>query len=317
MAEWKLLCYDGTRFLLPTPLAWELNYGLGSPCDSFWVKTLWTPGQEDKLAAGTRVEVSEEGKVVFSGVLDECQCQWSEDGCVAELSGRGMQALLLDNQAAAVDYGQATLGEILRRYVTPYGIRLEREVYLPPVWGFSVTSGSSCWKVLYEFARYHGGVTPRFTREGKLVLHGWEDGSPLVMDDKTPVKEMLWRGQRYGVLSQVTVRDVTGWNSQTVVNEDFRARGGMCSRVMLLPKNTGYQARRYNARFQLERSAAELEVLEVTAAFGFAAWPGELVQLKRKDWGKNGVFRVRESKVRWDQEGLQTTLVLGAPDAVL
>ena len=57
--------------------------------------------------AGTRMEVTQEGKRVFTGVVDECLCQWDEQGCTAEISGRGMQALLLDNQAAAADFGQA------------------------------------------------------------------------------------------------------------------------------------------------------------------------------------------------------------------
>lgn len=88
-------------------------------------------------------------------MIDECETQWSPAGCVAEITGRGLQALLLDNQAEAADYGQATLAEILRRYVTPYGIGLEKAVSLPAVQGFSVASGSSCWKVLYTFARYY------------------------------------------------------------------------------------------------------------------------------------------------------------------
>ena len=42
--EWTMLCYDGTEYTLPTPVAWRLNYGLGTPCDSVWVKTLWSGG---------------------------------------------------------------------------------------------------------------------------------------------------------------------------------------------------------------------------------------------------------------------------------
>ena len=75
MAEWKMGCYDGERFALPTPLAWELNYGLGSPCDSFWVKTLWTPGQEERLAAGTRMQVMEGGGTVFTGEIGRASCR--------------------------------------------------------------------------------------------------------------------------------------------------------------------------------------------------------------------------------------------------
>lgn len=317
MAEWTLLGYDGKREVLPTALAWDLQYGLGSPCDSFRVKTLWTGGKEDRLAAGTRVQVTEGGKRVFTGVVDECLCQWDEHGCVAEISGRGMQALLLDNQAAAADFGQASLGEILRQYVSPYGIALEKAVQLPTVWGFSVGSGSSCWKVLYEFARYHGAATPRFTREGKLALHPWADGEPVQVDASAPVVKLVWKYQRYGVLSQVTVRDTTGWNPQVVGNADFQARGGQCSRVMLLPRKTAYQARRYNAQFQLDRSRARMETIEVTLAMGFAAWPGDLVQLTRPGWSRNGRYRVLESRVRMDESGLQTVLLLGDPAAVL
>lgn len=34
--------------------------------------------------------------------------------------------------------------------------------------------------------------------------------------------------------------------------------------MILLPKDTGFQARRYQAKFQLDRSAAERLVIEVT-----------------------------------------------------
>mgnify|MGYP003080727985 CR=1 FL=1 len=111
--EWTMLCYDGTEYTLPTPVAWRLNYGLGTPCDSVWVKTLWSAGQESRLADGTRLRVTEKGETLFFGVIDECETQWSPAGCVAEITGRGLQALLLDNQAEAADYGQATLAEIL------------------------------------------------------------------------------------------------------------------------------------------------------------------------------------------------------------
>lgn len=317
MTEWTLVCCTGKRYTLPDPVAWRLDYGLGSPCDGFWVKILWTAGQEEALADGVRMVVTEKGETVFTGIVDECECQWSEEGCTAEISGRGMQGLLLDNQAEAADYGQAALADILRNYVTPYGIELAENVSLPPVWGFSVTSGSSCWKVLYQFARYYAGVTPRFDRTGKLVLSPWKDGKPVELDERAPVTRLVLRERRYGVLSQITVKDVTGWNRQTVENAGFKARGGRCSRVILLPKNTGYQARRYEADFQLDRSAARMRQIEATAALAFAAWPGDLVKLTRAGWSRNGVYRVLESRVALDEGGCQTTLVLGDPKAVL
>ena len=108
MTTWTLTCYDGRTYPLPTPLAWRLEYGVGDPCDSFWVKTLWTEGEEAILADLTRLQVTQGGETLFMGVVDECETCWGPEGCTATFSGRGMQALLLDNQAEAADFGLAT-----------------------------------------------------------------------------------------------------------------------------------------------------------------------------------------------------------------
>lgn len=97
MTTWTLICYDGRTYPLPTPLAWRLEYGVGDPCDSFWVKTLWTEGEEAILADLTRLQVTQGSETLFLGVVDECETCWGPEGCTATFSGRGMQALLLDN----------------------------------------------------------------------------------------------------------------------------------------------------------------------------------------------------------------------------
>ena len=55
----------------------------------------------------------------------------------------------------------------------------------------------------------------------------------------------------------------------------------------------------------------------MTLALPFAAWPGDLIQLKRASFGQNGLYRVQESRVTQDEMGTETTLLLGDPDAVL
>ena len=85
----------------------------------------------------------------------------------------------------------------------------------------------------------------------------------------------------------------------------------------MLPKDTGFQARRYQAKFQLDRSAAERLVIEVTVALPFAAWPGDLVRLTRngmeREWNVSGA---REPGLPGEL-GHETTLVLGRPSGVL
>lgn len=314
----QLTCYDGRQYTLPAPLSWSLEYALGSPCDAFSVSIPWTPGQEEVLADATRLTARVDGELVFTGVVDECECRWQESGCTAELTGRGMQALLLDNEAETADYGVATLADILRDHVTPYGISLAAPASLPAVTGFSVSSGSSHWQVVDEFARYYAGVVPFFNRAGQLVLSGWDDSTAVCLDESVPVRSLLFREKRYGVLSQIVVRDRTKWSgSQTVVNETFQNRGGCCGRVLVLPTKSTYQTMRYNGQFQLDKSAADLRQIEVTVARPFFAWPGDLVNLQRSDWAVSNVYRVTESSVTLDEDGCLTKLVLKTKDAVL
>ena len=120
---------------------------------------------------------------MFSGVVDECEVNQGTEGLRLEVSGRGMAALLLDNEALGQDYGTATLEDILRDHVAPYGIELAGEASLPAVSPFSVPTGSSEWAVLYEFAQYCGGVCPRFDRAGRLVLEGWTEVENLAISD--------------------------------------------------------------------------------------------------------------------------------------
>ena len=312
-----LICYDGTKYQLPLPLSWQLDYALGVPCDSFWLRCVWEKGQEQVLADAVRFEAEENGETVFRGVVDECQVSRAGEGCLREVAGRGMAALLLDNEAGAADYQTATVEDILRDHVTPYGIETAGVDPLPAVSGFAVQSGSSEWKVLYDFARYYGGVAPRFDREGKLWLTGWQDGEAVVIGDSTPVTELVSRDRRYGVLSRVTVRDRTREVTETVENGEFLRRGGRSRRVLTMPGRSNYRAMRYSGQFQLDKSASELLRVQVRLPILFFAWPGQLVRLERWEWGRCGTFRVLESRVEADRSGGGTRLELGSPDAVI
>jgi hypothetical protein len=102
--ECYVLGYDGVRYQLPTLLAWKLEYGSRVPCDAFWVRCLWEPGEEKALSPAVRFIAEENGETVFTGVVDEFECQWSDSGGSLEISGRGLAALLLDNETQGADY---------------------------------------------------------------------------------------------------------------------------------------------------------------------------------------------------------------------
>lgn len=298
-------------------MAFQLSYGLGTPCDSFFLRCPWTVGQEGILRSVSRMTVQKDGSRIFFGVVDEWECSFDGSGYTLELVGRGVQALLLDNEALSADYGVATVQDILRTYVTPYGISLAGPASLPPVSGFSVRSGSSCWQVLYEFARYYGGVTPRFDPQGLLVLSPFADGKVTPIGGELPIKRLVLREKRYGVLSQVQMQNNVTKAIQTVKNEAFLQEGGSCSRVLMAPRNTSYQSMRYTAQYQLAQSQGERVRVELFLAQEFVAWPGELVALNLPSFGGNGRYRVLEATVSLGTEGYETRLLLGEPDRAI
>ena len=101
--------------------------------------------------------------------------------------------------------------------------------------------------------------------------------------------ELVCREKRYGVLSEILVRDKTRQQAERMVNRTFAEQGGRCRRVLTMPGRSGYQAMRYRGEFQLQRSQAERSRLELTVPQRFFAWPGDLVRLDRTGLGCNGV----------------------------
>ena len=139
----------------------------------------------------------------------------------------------------------------------------------------------------------------------------------MVLDSTVPVTRLVCRDRRYGVLSQVVVRDRYQDWTETVDNPSFQALGGRRRQVITMPGKGQYQAMRYSGQFQLEQSAAERLRLEVEVPKLFFARPGDLVQLAQPDWGRNGQYRVAQAQVGQDERGAWTVLELAPPDMVL
>ena len=306
-----LLLSGGGRLDLPTLTAWKLRRTGSVPCDSFEGTCLWDGAREPSLEGAYRLILEEDGARRFTGVLDEYRVTWSEEGGELFLSGRGMAALLLGNEAPGQDYQVATLEDILRDHVTPYGVEVAKREGIPAAPGFSVTSGASQWQVLYSFARYHGGVEPRFDVYGRLTVAPGERGGTVTLDHRAGPIEVIWQDKRYGVLSQVLVQDRGQLGTQQVTNEVFQAQGGRCSRVLTMPGKSAYEAMRYSGQFQLDRSYEERFRLEVTLPGSYVCEPGDRVEVALEQFGITGTWRVLETLARLDGSGSRVTLTLG------
>mgnify|MGYP003278158954 CR=1 FL=1 len=313
----ELICWDGRRIALPDVTGWKFQYGMGSPCDSFLLTCLWEPEGEDPLAEAVTFTAAEDGETVFTGVVDECERGWNGGGGFLTVSGRSMAARLLDNEALGMEYQVATWQDILRDHVAPYGVEcLPGGGNLPAVPGFVVETGSSEWQVVYQFCRYYGGVTPRFDRRGRLDVGPWPETAGLRLGAGAAVTALTLRDQRYGVLSQVLVRDRTTQAVRTVEEADFARRGGMSRRVLTMPGRSTYQAMRYSGEYQLTRAREELRRLEIELPGSFLAWPGELVEVDLPRGTGRGVWRVAEMTCRLDEQGRYTWLSLGEPEVL-
>ncbi|MGN8967476.1 hypothetical protein [Intestinimonas sp. HCP28S3_D6] len=317
MMEWRLSCWDGTVLLLPEPLEWEVEYTAGVPCDSFRLLCAWEPDVASGAEKAVTVTLTMDGSVYFKGIVDEVEHRIEGSGGYLEVSGRGIAALLLDNEAMPVDYLTATAEDILRDHVVPYGIQVGRVSELPVVSGFSVQSGQSEWQVLYQFACYYGGITPRFDRQGQLVIAPFSDGETLVLQGETAVTAIAWRVRRYGVLSEIWVRDRTRMAVEEVKNTGFAGQQIRRRQVMTMPGKSNYQAMRYSGDFQLRQSAKEFQRLTVTVPELFFAWPGDLLRMERPGWDCTGTWRVLEARVTAGADGGTTTLTLGEPGAAI
>ena len=304
----------GGRWTLPPATAWRLEYTAGVPCDSFWLRCPWEGDSPTRPGDWVGFQAEQDGERVFTGLVDECEVTADGRGRVLELSGRGMAARLLDNEALGQDYLCATQADILRDHVTPYGIETAPGAALGPVSRFSVAAGSSEWSVVYDFARYYGGVAPRFDRQGRLVLTGWNDSRERVVDDTTHLISLLRRDKRYGVLSQALVRDRWSGRVETAENAAFQAAGGRARRVITMPTRSSYKAMRYSGQFQLDKSASELARMEVTVGEAFCAWPGDLVTVRRSGWDWNGRYRTAQVTVGMDESGCWSRLELAEPE---
>lgn len=306
-----LLSPAGKRWRLPPFLSWRLTRTGTVPCDSFEGVCLWSEEWDERLSEAHRLIVEEKGARRFTGVTDEVELDWSEAGGRLTVSGRGLAALLLDNETAGQDYQAATTEDILRNHVTPYGLETAEKGALPTVPDFSASVGESEWDVLYSFAKYHGGVEPWLDVYGRLYLNGGERGRLLSLTDEEGVTALSWRDKRYGVYSEILVRDRGSLTVGRVSNAPFLAQGGACRRVLTMPAKSAYETMRYSGEYQLRESYAKRLRLTVTLPVSYVCEPTDRVRVALSKPGINGTWRVLESESVSDSRGVRTTLTLG------
>ena len=299
----------GALYQLPVLLRWDLTYTGSVPCDSMTATCLYDKSMAGILPKATRFIAYRDGEIMLRGVVDAYEISLSQQGLLATVEGRGMAALLLDNESEALSYERAVLSEILGNHVSPYGIQVKSQQSISGN-NYVVVSGSSQWKALQGFTHRFGGFDPYFSKDGALSVQPlWGSGKELHVDDDTPLLSLRKREQRYGVISEVLIQDKVQGISHSVQNQAFVQIGGQRRHVLYMPRSTA-DDRRYTGEYQIAQSALEqLEIL-LELPFPFAAFPGDRVGLALNRLELSGSYDVVSARSRMDGGGERTEVTL-------
>jgi len=301
--------FNGKQFKLPVLIEWNFSYGDALPCDAFEVTFLYEAAMYPALRDAVRFSAAYEGAAVFRGVVDDFEISVSEKGSAAVVHGRGLAALLLDNEAVAAQYYAASLDMILSSYVYPFGITNVRNVASFATQAFVIESGESAWKVIEDFVWFGCGVKPRFSPDGVLLI-GRQEGTVRRIDARTVVSEQTLKSRRYGILSEAVVKNKAAGTATVVVNEGFKVRGGCCRRVVNVPRRTLYNAMRATGEYQIKQSRENCFELALTVPGLFAAFPGDVVELLDTPTGAAGTYDVARSACFADGARAGTEMIL-------
>ena len=237
---------------LPPLLSWSIVHTGTVPCDSYTVTCLYSKEMAPILPLAAGFIGFEDGQLVARGIVDDFSVDL-DGGTTVTITGRGAAARLLDNESRPVTYQDATLEEIVRRHVTPYGVVAREVADVQARSVYTVAAGTSQWKVLESFCRTYGGFAPRFAINGALLAAPERDnGRRLCIGDADPVLHCSWREDHYGVLTEALVIDKKRNVSYSVKNPDMIAKGGQCRRVVYTPGQSTWAAMRYTGEYMID-----------------------------------------------------------------
>ena len=307
----KIITCRHETWELPALLVWKVLHTGTVPCDSYSVTFLYDRSMAEPLHLAAGFLAMEGENVMLRGIVDEYTVALGKSGLTATVSGRGYAARLLDNESRPLTYQGATLQEIIRNHVTPYGIQAAETAQVRADSAYPVAAGSRQWKALEGFCRPYGGFSPRFGRDGRLLAAPEKEGKRLRITGGDPVLSCVLREDHYGVLTEVLVIDKTRNTAYSVRNQDMLDRGGQCRRVVYTPGQSTWAAMRYTGEYQIQQSKKGERTVELALPGSFLAFPGDTAELDLEYLGLRGTFRVAEAENTFSREnGAQVTLTL-------
>ena len=158
---------------------------------------------------------------------------------------------------------------------------------------------------LAGYTRWAGGITPRFTPAGTLVLLPPGSGDRVTLD--APALEAVRAGCRYGVISQVVELDGKTGRQRRYDNP---ASAGIQRRRVMVRSGSGYRATGLDPEARIAAGEEQRRTLEITLPGLFLASPDDIVDLSLPELGAEGTYLVTTAESSGSAQGLFCTLGL-------
>jgi len=284
---------NGQAVSLPTLTGYTITHTDGDPCGCFEASFVADAQWQNALQSATIIKLFEDGKTMFTGVVDEVTFQLSSKGFTGQIFGRDLCGRLLDNQVRGAEFWSAQWEDIFIAYIKPFGIFKTATDNLPAVQRFSVDSGESCWRIVEGFCRHSAGVRPRFLPDGTLDIRRNYKGKTFAIDGKTALADLRLTQSFCEELSAVTEVDLSRKTVVTTKNDDWTDRNRRHEQVVLRTGRT-MAADWQTAPQRIAESRREWLHLIVTVAGKTEAMPRDFVAVTLPNIGVLGTFSVTE-----------------------
>ncbi|MBR5272475.1 MAG: hypothetical protein IKU25_03660 [Clostridia bacterium] len=248
---------NGNSILLPTPVSMEVYASLDTPSNAL-VLTLPCLNPTAEL---THIDVRVDGKLVFSGIVDEQTAAYCSKGCILKINARSHSALLIDNEAIPATYHTPSLADIFSKHAKSYGIKGFLGDNGVCDCDFTVKKGVSEWEVIENFCRSVLKVNPLITNDGFLDARVNRKSVHYTFSNNRngdlKFTSAKVKRQRYGTLSQVAYKLATHSDYIYACPNDDAVERKIIRRRLLNLSSNAPEFNEYRIKSTIQKSKAD------------------------------------------------------------
>lgn len=218
MLEFKFKDVDDNDIILNNPIYIVINQDEKIPADDLSVTF---PLLKD-IGELCEVEVFDDDKIVFKGVVDEQQNVLSDTLYFTKINARSMAANLLDNESRPVNYTDVSTSVIFSRHILPNAIKSFRGGNITYKGNLNISKGTTDWQAFYTFAQKAYNKTPRITAEGIADFNGINSEETLTFSNSNGIKysSLKENKKRCKLISDVYMKTKQSGGYDTVIRKD-------------------------------------------------------------------------------------------------